>query len=92
MTDAELIGLAAFVNASIVEATFANVAREQKRQAPAYGEDWIAPGSVELEAELRRRGVLKTFEEKEVVRVSHLRCAHCRTGVPHVCLEGKTNG
>jgi hypothetical protein len=59
MNDTELLALAAYVNAGVVEAQVANADRERKGHAPAYGESWIAPGSNELQAELKRRGVLR---------------------------------
>ncbi len=59
MNDAELLALAAYVNAGVVEAQIANEDRARKDHAPAYGESWIAPGSLELQAELKRRGVLR---------------------------------
>lgn len=58
LTDAELVALAAFVNAGVAEAQTANADRARKDEAPAYGENWFAPGVVELERELKRRGVL----------------------------------
>ncbi len=87
MTDAELVALAAYVNACAIEAQAANEDRARKNQAPAYGEDWVAPGSISLERELRRRGVLKTAEE-----LAKEQCFHCENGDAHVCFKDKPNG
>lgn len=59
MTDAELIALAAIVTANSHMAHDANANRMRLDQALAYDdESWVCPGLPELEAELRRRGVL----------------------------------
>jgi hypothetical protein len=58
LSDPELLALVAFVNAGVAEAQVANADRARKEEAPAYGENWFAPGVVELERELKRRGVL----------------------------------
>ena len=95
MTDVELSALVAHVNAGIVEASFANADRARKDQAPAYGEDWVVPGSVELGAELRRRGVLATSEERAA---PDYKCG-CAACAPHgtmatadLCSKDKPNG
>jgi hypothetical protein len=60
MNDTELLALAVYVNAEVAEAQAANADRERKGQAPAHGENWFAPGIIELKAELIRRGVLRS--------------------------------
>jgi len=75
MTDAELIALAAVVNASCTEIAAANQMRANQGCAPYYqGYQDIGggPGLSELMAELRRR------EERDKPGV----CSSCKTSLP----------